>query len=149
MHHMEKFKPGVPRAALLLIAGIMWIGIGVMLDAISYTWLKHQTAAGILIVFAIGFAGALAIHHFGFLKIVDRNIRRILPMEGPRCVFSFIPAKSYLLIAIMMGMGIFLRHSAIPKIILAPVYAAIGTALILSSIRYIRHLVKVLKSDCA
>lgn len=140
----EKYKPGVSRAVLLLMAGIMWIGVGIMLDAISYSWLRYRSPSDILTIFTAGFAGALVIHHFGFLKIVDKNIRRILPMEGRRCVFSFIPARSYLLILIMMGLGFSLRHAPIPKIFLAPVYAAIGTALILSSVRYMRHLARVL-----
>jgi hypothetical protein len=81
---------------------------------------------------------ALLVHHFGFLKIVDKNLERILPMHGMRCLFSFIPWKSYFIIAIMITMGATLRHSAIPKQYLAIVYLGIGLALILSSVRYIR-----------
>ncbi len=79
------------------------------------------------------------IHHYGFLKIVDKNLGRISKMEGKRCAFSFMTWRSYFTIAIMVTMGILLRHSAIPKQYLSVLYIGIGMALILSSIRYFRN----------
>ncbi len=81
---------------------------------------------------------ALLVHHLGFLKIVDKNLARILQMNGVKCLFAFIPWKSYLMIAVMVIMGGLLRHSMIPKEKLAILYIGIGLALILSSVRYIR-----------
>jgi len=138
---IEKWKPGVPKAALLLIAGVLWIGVGLMLDILSYSWLRNEILHKALISAIIGFVAALIIHHLGFLRVVDKNLNRILPMEGRRCVFSFISWKSYLLIAVMIFMGYLLRHSPLPRLYLAALYAAIGTALILSSFRYLRHLI--------
>ena len=138
----NRWKPGVPKNTLLLIAGMMWIGIGIMLDSFSYSWLRLETQAHVLFVVAIGFICALVIHHFGFLRIVDRNLARILPMKGKRCVFSFMPWKSYILIAVMVVIGVLLRHSPIPKLYLAVLYIGIGTALVLSSVRYLRYLIK-------
>lgn len=135
----ERWKPGVPKAALLLTAGAVWMGVGIGLDLLAWSWLKREPATPALILAAVGFAAALVIHHFGFLRIVDRNLGRIRPMEGRPCAFAFIPARSYLLIAVMILMGVLLRHSPIPKRFLAPLYIGIGTALFLSSIRYFRH----------
>ncbi len=94
---------------------------------------------------AIGFVLALLIHHFGFLRIVDRNLGRILPMEGRRCLFSFMPWKSYILVMVMMLGGFLLRHSILPKSYLALLYLAIGTALMLSSVRYLRYLIMAMR----
>jgi hypothetical protein len=138
---IEKWKPGVPKAGLLLVAGIMWMGIGVMLDVLSYGWLREERAVHAVLATVIGFLCALVIHHFGFLRLVDRNLARILPMEGKRCIFSFMPLKSYFLIVVMMMMGFLLRRSPIPKLYLSVLYTAIGTALILSSVRYLRYLI--------
>jgi hypothetical protein len=143
---IEKWKPGVPKSSLLLIAGIIWLGIGAMMDGMAYSWIRTRDLKEVLSVSATGFVLALFIHHFGFLRLVDKNLGRILPMKGRRCVFSFMPWKSYGLIGIMIIMGSLLRHSPIPKIYLAVVYMAIGTALILSSVRYLRYLVMVLKN---
>lgn len=142
----EKWKPGVPKNVLLLIAGILWIGTGIMLDALSYSWLRAEDFYDALVSSVIGFLCALVIHHFGFLRIVDRNLDRILPMEGRRCIFSFMPWKSYVLIIVMVLIGVLLRHSPIPKLYLSVLYIGIGTALILSSVRYLRHLILALKS---
>jgi len=137
---IEKWKPGVAKGGLLLTAGIMWMGIGVMLDVLSYGWLKGVRTDRAVLAAVIGFLCALVIHHFGFLRLVDKNLARILPMEGKRCIFSFMPLKSYILIIMMMFMGFLLRHSAIPKLYLSVLYIGIGTALILSSVRYLRYL---------
>lgn len=142
---VEKWKPAVPKSTLLLIAGLTWIGIGIMLDGWSYSWLKNEKPTFLLLILGIGFVLALIIHHFGFLRIVDKNLGRILPMEGRQCIFSFMPWKSYVLILIMILLGFILRHSPIPKGYLAIVYTGIGTALILSSLRYLRYLIREIK----
>lgn len=141
----EAWKPGVPKSALVLIAGIMWIAVAIMLNWMSYSWLRTESRDSALVTLLIGFLGALVIHHFGFLRLVDKNLARIIPMEGKRCVFSFMPWKSYILIMVMIFMGFLLRHSPIPKLYLAGLYTAIGTALILSSVRYVRYYFWVMK----
>ena len=134
-----RWKPGVPRQVLLLMAGLLWTGTGIMLDSLSFHWLQVEKLHSALTALLIGFLAALLIHHLGFLRIVDKNLGRILPMEGRRCLFSFMPWKSYLLISLMISLGILLRHSPVPKLYLSVLYTAIGTALILSSIRYLRY----------
>ncbi len=145
MDSKEKWKPGVSRGVLLLIAGLMWIGIGIMLDGLSYSWLRAEKPDSALLALVGGFVCALIIHHFGFLRVADKNLGRILPMEGKKCVFSFMPWKSYILIIIMILMGFLLRLSPIPKLYLAVLYSGIGTALILSGVRYLRHLFLIKK----
>ncbi|MHC4489071.1 MAG: hypothetical protein ACYS9C_01925 [Planctomycetota bacterium] len=136
---IEKWKPGVPKSALLFIAGVMWIIVGIMLNSLVYSWLRTERWDDALLALFIGFVCSLFIRHFGFLRLVDRNLDRILPMEGRRCIFSFMSWKSYILIIIMIAIGFLLRHSPIPKLYLAVPYTGIGTALILSSVRYLRY----------
>jgi hypothetical protein len=141
----KRWKPGVSKSVLLLLAGMTWIGVGIMLEGWSYSWLKKTNPFIFWLMSGSGFILALFIHHFGFLRIVDKNISRILPREGKLCLFSFIPWKSYAVIVIMILVGYGLRHSAIPREYLAVLYTGIGTALILSSIRYIRYLIREIK----
>ena len=110
-----------------------------MLNWLSYSWLRHESGKNSLWALVIGLAGALVIHHFGFLRVVDKNLARIIPLQGKRCAFAFISWKSYFLVMVMVFMGFLLRHSAIPKLYLAGLYTAIGTALLLSSVRYLRY----------
>ncbi len=144
---IAKIKPAVSKEVLLFLAGFMWFGVGTMLLFLSFSWLKAFQVHGSLLYCAIGVAVALLVHHFGFLKIVDKNLGRILPMEGTRCVFSFMPWKSYIIVAVMIAMGTLLRHSPIPKPYLSILYIGIGFALILSSVRYLRALISQIRKS--
>ncbi len=132
---------------MILLAGLMWIAVGAMLLRLAYVWLAAEPVHFFRIFAAAGVAAALLIHHFGFLRIVDKNLGRILPMQGKKCVFAFMPWKSYLLVAGMAAMGAGLRHSSLPKPYLSVLYIGIGLALILSSIRYLRILLGQLKEQ--
>jgi len=135
-----KFKPAVPKKFLLVIAGAMWCCVGIMLIIMAIHWLYIYPGNPWFFVIP-GVFIALIIHHFGFLKIVDKNLGRISRLPGKPCVFSFISWKSYLLIIIMVIMGVTLRHSAIQKQYLSVIYMGIGLALFLSSIRYFRNII--------
>ena len=140
MRKLQRLKPSVSRRTLLLLAGLIWIGVGATLLTYAVGWLREGRPAHLFTPVGIGVFAALLIHHFGFLRVVDRNLGRILPMEGKRCVFSFMSWKSYLVVGLMMALGFGLRQSPIPKSYLAVLYIGIGLALILSSIRYLRVL---------
>jgi hypothetical protein len=125
---------------LLLFAGVVWIAVGAMLLTWAVGWLRAGHPLHPYLLGGLGACAALCIHHFGFLRVVDRNLDRILPMQGRRCAFAFMSWKSYLMVVLMMTVGFALRHSAIPKPVLAVLYIGIGLALVLSSIRYLRVL---------
>lgn len=139
---IDQIKPAVDKRALLFLAGFLWIVVGIMLLSSAYAWLSAPHAKNAFLLAGIGFAAAMVIHHFGFLKIVDKNLDRILPMQGKKCIFSFMTWKSYLLVTVMILLGIFLRHSRIPKPYLSILYIGIGLSLILSSVRYLRVLLE-------
>jgi len=138
MRDIDQYKPAVTKTILLFLAAIVWECVGIMLLFVAFLWLSAASKIDIYLYSGAGIMLALFVHHFGFLKIVDKNLERILQMNGKRCMFSFIPWKSYLIIIVMVTMGALLRHSMISKKYLAILYIGIGLALILSSIRYIR-----------
>lgn len=135
---VDKYKPAVAKHLLLFLAGLAWALVGVMLLSVSFSWLSRVADTNVHPFEVAGVLLALVIHHFGFLKIADKNLDRILALHGKACLFAFIPWKSYLLIAVMIAMGVMLRHSAIPRQYLAVIYISIGLALVLSSVRYLR-----------
>jgi hypothetical protein len=140
MFLQERFKPAVSKSFLLFLAGFIWIAVGIMLTSFATRWLIAYGKSLALLYAAVGLGLSLVIHHYGFLRIVDKNLGRISKMEGKRCAFSFITWRSYIIVAMMITMGIMLRHSAIPKQYLSILYIGIGMALILSSIRYFTNL---------
>ncbi len=142
---ISKIKPAVNKDVLLFLAGFMWFGVGTMLLFLSFSWLKAFQVHGSFLVGGIGVAVALVVHHFGFLKIVDKNLGRILSMEGTKCIFSFITWKSYIIVGVMVAMGTLLRYSPLPKPYLSMLYTGIGLALILSSVRYLRVLLSQIR----
>ena len=144
---ITKIKPAVNKGVLLFLAGFMWLSVGTMLFFLSFSWLNAFQVHGSFLFGGIGVAVALVVHHFGFLKIVDKNLGRILPMEGTKCIFAFITWKSYIIVAVMVAMGILLRKSPIPKPYLSMLYLGIGLALILSSVRYLRALLSEIRKS--
>ncbi len=139
---LERYKPGVGKHILLLLSGFLWIGVGVMLLNFAIHWLAVEEGAAVLVPAVLGITISFIIHHFGLLKVVDKNLGRILPMEGKHCLFAFQSWKSYIIVVFMVAMGITLRHSSIPKPFLAVFYIGMGLALILSSFRYLNVFLK-------
>ena len=136
--NIKKINPAVDKKILVLLAGLMWCGVGAMLVSFAILWLNKYNGQGAFIFFTTGFVAAMPIHHFGFLKIADKNLSRLLPLTERKCIFSFMTWRSYFIVLIMVSMGIALRHSAIPKQYLSILYNGIGLALFLSGIRYFR-----------
>ena len=146
MIDIKNYKPAVPKAVLLFLAGGLWLGVGCMLLFLAVSWLREAAQINRSFFAGAGIIFALFIHHFGFLKIVDKNLGRILPADENKCVFSFMPWKSYLIIPVMITLGLVLRHSVVPKHYLAIIYIGIGLALTLSSVRYMRYFFKELSA---
>lgn len=137
--------PAAKRSTLILIAGLIWTAVGVGLSLVSLNWfegLEIDASIAVLLGAAGLFVGSLW-YKLMFQRIVAENIERIetlSPHKAKICVFAFQNIRSYFLVIIMMALGFTLRHSGLPKTILAPGYLAIGVALFLGSLRYYNHL---------
>ena len=140
---MERFSTEVDKRVLIFMAGLMWCGVGVMLIRYAISWLSLCNGKEQIFFYSAGFLAAMPIHHFGFLKIADKNINRLLPLTEKKSPFSFMTPKSYLIVIVMVSMGIALRHSPIPKKYLSLLYNGIGLALFLSGIRYFRVFIQL------
>ena len=140
----NKFDLAVEKKFLIAASGILWTAVGIMLCNLAVNWLLETTARTAALLGASGTVLSLLIHHFGFLKLVDRNIERILSKTDKVCFFAFQPWKSYLLIIVMVGMGMFLRNSSLPKPYLAVIYIGFGGAMLFSSLRYHRNFFKLM-----
>jgi hypothetical protein len=132
----RKIKPAVPRYWLMLLAGLMWTAVGIGLSVTACTWFSNldwpQNGLGVF----LGFGSGIVIYRYGFSRIAKRNLERISSQPNEVCVFAFQAWRSYLLILGMMVLGAVLRHSAVHRLVLGVIYAAMGTALTLSSALY-------------
>jgi hypothetical protein len=133
---LVKYNPVLPKKWLLVIAGVMWTGVGVMLLGYAVTWLTNPLSLITGLLGALGIIISILANRFEFSKLAMKNVTRILALNEKPCLFSFQAWKGYLIIIVMITAGILLKSSAIPKPYLAVVYAAIGGALLQSSVNY-------------
>jgi uncharacterized membrane protein len=143
---IKKFDPAVDKRLLIALSGITWSIVGIILSTLAINWLSQTAHQKAVLLGLAGITLSLLIHPFGFSRLVDRNIDRILPMKNKVCIFAFQAWKSYLIIIIMVGMGIALRHSPLPKPYLSVIYIGFGGAMILSGLRYFRVFFNLLRN---
>lgn len=142
MERLERWKPALPKAWLYLLSGLMWSAVGLMLCTLAYGWLLQVEVLNALLLAAAGTLLGTAIYRFGFLGLAINNIHRIELLPEKACLFTFQEWKSYPLIAVMIALGITLRHSPIPKPYLAVLYIGIGLGLFFASLQYYLTLAK-------
>lgn len=132
----KNYRPAVSRDWLWLIAGILWSLVGLALCTTACYWLSMVEWPWGGVGAGIGFGAGIPVYRFGFSRIARKNADRIAQQPATVCLFAFQAWRSYGLIIIMMILGYLLRHSGLPRLIVAGVYAAVGTGLTLSSSIY-------------
>jgi predicted ATP-grasp superfamily ATP-dependent carboligase len=129
-------KPAVPKQWLIAIAGLVWAAAGIMLGRLAWTWLRAMPALQAVGLAAAGGVLAIVFHRVLLRRLARRNMARIDNYADRGCVFAFQAWRSYLVILLMIAMGSFLRHTALPREILSLLYTAMGGGLLLSSLGY-------------
>ncbi len=127
---VTNLKPGAPRQIHLLLAATLWSVIGSILIFRGVSWL--MTVGGLWIMVPALVAGTMK-SLFLLDNTAQKGVRRILEMADGRCLGAVYSIRTWLLVLVMMGTGMALRHSAIPREILGGLYVAIGWALFFSS----------------
>jgi hypothetical protein len=140
----DRRKAGIPvpaasRSTHLLAAALMWslVGLGLLIAGILWILRSGSPWAPPMIVLA-GLLGWFKAR-FVLSRTAERTVRRIEERGDGRCLGGFLSWKSWLLVAGMMLLGRFLRHSSLPLLWRGLIYAAIGAALFLASRRIWAH----------
>jgi hypothetical protein len=141
MDLLQTLKPAVERRWLYVAAALLWGAAGLMLCGRAYGWLIHERLSTALPFALAGIASGVVIYRFKFSHIAARNVRRIESLSERVSIFAFQSPLTYLLIALMMGLGIALRRSSIPKPYLAVLYIGIGLGLLIASGDYYQQAV--------
>jgi SanA protein len=89
-------------------------------------------------IFMISIPLGLLFYLVLFARISFKHTLRILNIRVDRpCAFSFFSIRSYLLMLIMIGAGIFLRYTdSVDPVLIGLLYLIMGIPLILSSLRF-------------
>jgi hypothetical protein len=128
---LEAHKPAASRRAHLLLAACMWSTVGSLLLFFGTRWLLEHRWGPIVLPIALA-VGALKAH-FVLDRAAGKIIERIHSHPDDRCIGGFLSLKSWATVAVMMIAGRLLRGSETIRPLVGPLYAAIGTALLLSS----------------
>jgi hypothetical protein len=114
----------------LLLAALLWTGIGSMLMMRGTRWLVDSGTIWLLVP-------ALVLGTLKSILVLDRVARRgldrILRLADGTCLGAVYSLKTWMVVALMMVAGYVLRHSTLPRTLLGVVYVTIGWALFMSS----------------
>jgi hypothetical protein len=133
--HIAEWKPAVARDWLLLGAGLMWCGVGLMLMRWTWLWSSTEGWRTSMPFLMIGFLMGIGTRYF-FRKMALRNMHRIRSLPKKACIFAFQSWASYPLVIFMMALGIGLKSSSLPRTWLAGLYLAIGAGLFMAGLAY-------------
>ena len=126
----------VKKRTLLAIAGCVWLIAGInvaRLGILSYGKLLQIRIVHIQLSMAVFCAFGLM-----FFKMSIKHTRRIKGYkEEFRPVWHFFDLKAYIIMAVMMGGGIWLRSSGLaPDVFIAVFYTGLGCALALAGVLF-------------
>jgi hypothetical protein len=131
--------PAASRATHLLAAGSMWTLVGLALFTAGTIWIVRSGSTWALPVLVLSvFLGWLKAR-LVLRRTAERTVRRIEERGDDRCLGGFLSWKSWLLVLCMMLLGRWLRRSSLPILWRGLIYAAIGAALFLASLRIWAH----------
>lgn len=123
-------KPGVSRKAHLFAAPLLWTVVGSFLMYRGWGWIGPGKARWLVLL-------ALALGTLKSLLVLDRTARRgverIARLRDGTCLGAVYSWKTWLLVVLMMGSGMALRHFYTPGPVIGTLYLAVGWALLLSS----------------
>jgi hypothetical protein len=120
---------------------LMWSVVGILLCRLAISWYIKLGFTKHIIWFFLSIPLGLAIHFLGFSRLARVNLSRIQNLAPKPRVISFMEWWNYPLVIFMILLGIWMRHSAIPKQYLGILYFGIGGGLFLSSLIYYRSII--------
>jgi hypothetical protein len=126
----------VKKRTLLAVAGCVWLAAGINVARLGWlAYLKLPSITALHILFSL-----LVFCPFGmmFFKMSRKHAKRIRGYEEEsRPIWHFFDLKAYLIMAIMMGGGIWLRSSGlVPDVFIAIFYTGLGCALAMAGLLF-------------
>lgn len=125
----------VKKTTLLLIAGFVWMAAGFNILKIGIqVYPNYINALNILLSLLV----FTVFQVFIFGKLVKKHTARITGYEQEHQFFlKFFDVPEFIIMAVMMSGGIFLRYSGIaPEVFIAVFYTGLGAALFLAGMLF-------------
>lgn len=132
----------VPRRALLLFAGALWVFAGTKIVNQGIHGLTEAAPATptVLIVAVVAAAVYFMFIRFVFGPLYFRHRERIILLDDERAfALSFFDLKGWIVLAFMMALGITLRRTGIiAPLYLGTFYMGLGTALFTGGLFFLK-----------
>ena len=125
---VRRFTPRAGQRVQLFSAALMW-AIGSAILLIRGIGFLHDNWYAVLLAVAVVLG--LVKSRYLLDRVARKAVLRIHD-RGRACYFGFFSWKSWLFVIGMMGGGILLRRSGLPRDFLAVVYVGVGTGLALA-----------------
>lgn len=124
---------------LYIVAGVIWGIPGIIISLKGINAYRIQPPKDIWWL-ALITAAVLTAFFLMFRRIVDRYCGRIASLSEKVKIWQTFPARGWVLLIFMMGLGIALKHiPGIPPAFTASFYSGLGPMLILSSVRFMSY----------
>ena len=125
---------------LYFVAGLIWGVPGIIISIKGISAYRMQPSENLWWLLLIT-ASVLAAFFMLFRRIVNRYCGRIASLPAKVKICQTFPARGWILIVFMMGLGIALRHiPVIPSAFIASFYSGLGPMLVFSSLRFMADL---------
>ena len=128
----------IPKNRLMLLASVVWCIAGAMVCKIGLP-LLWQLGMIHLVLYPLALIVFLIFYFFVFTRLVSKHTTRIREIPEPQLPFwQFFDASSYIVMAIMMIGGMWLRLShVVPNWTIAFFYSGLGIALFSCGTRFL------------
>ncbi len=129
---MPRFVPAAQVKTRILLAALLWSGIGLMLltrGVLALSGSGREIWLGLAVLLGT-IKSRLVLD-----RVVLKNMARLRGLDGDRCIGGVYSIKTWLLVAGMIVMGRLLRASPLPIWLIGLIYATVGWALFWSSRR--------------
>ncbi|MBE6233627.1 MAG: hypothetical protein E7118_04035 [Bacteroidales bacterium] len=125
------------RNHLNLVAGVIWGVPGIIITSkgiVAYGMQPSENLWWLLMITA----AVMTAFYLMFRRIVDIYRRRIVSLPDIVSIWQTFPARGWILIVFMMGLGMILKIiPEIPSAFTASFYTGLGPMLLLSSFRFL------------
>ncbi|MBT3318104.1 hypothetical protein HN388_08975, partial [bacterium] len=125
------------RKTLLKLAGIMWICVGGLLLTRAVGWLGIGSPGQAILYVTAGILLGILQYRKVFSTLTDKYIDRINSLPEKAFVLLCFAPRTWVIITSMSLMGIFLRNSSIPKLLLTAPYIMMAICLIAGGVQFV------------
>ncbi len=130
---LERWKPAAAARTHLLLAALLWTGVGLGLLGAGVAWSARARWPWPWVVVPAAAAAGLVKGRLALDRVARRSAARIRARGDGRCLGGFLSWRTWVFVLVMMGLGATLRRSPVPRPALGAVYVAVGVAMVWGS----------------